>query len=276
MSIMSRRWHATKLISTREWKDTWVKPGIYVVMVLSLLLGAFALRSTLTTVANMKGGVLTSPLTFALFLAVSLGGTYIALCSAMAIARERETGTLEVLFYGPVDSISYIFGRFLEQVFTFVTMLVFLTIYFLFAGIYTNVGFSTNFLLMLVFSVFVVGGMVAFGIFISSLMGRTRSSIIVFLALVIFFLGMSFGYRVLVNIPSDELSVAQTYLRIIFQVINSVLSWISPFAYLQRGFDAAALREMGNYFITIGQTLVYTVVCLALAIFCFKKRGVKR
>jgi len=245
-------------------------------MALSLVIAAFVLKSSLSGVADIKATVIASPLTLALFFAVALGTTYLALCSAMAIARERETGTLEVLFYGPVDSVSYVFGRFIEQIMTFVTMLVFFAVYFVIAGSFTNIGFSVTFLLMLIFSVFVAGAMVSFGIFISSLIGRIRSSIIVFLALVIFFLGFSLGYNVLVNIPGDQLTMTQTYLRVILQAVNTVLAWVSPFAYLQRGFDAAALHEVSNYLVSIGQTLVYSLVLLVASIVCFNKRGVKR
>ena len=61
----------------------------------------------------MKNGllVLSGAFNFPLFAIIFFSATFLALSSVTTIARERDQGTMEALFYGPIDSTAYILGK---------------------------------------------------------------------------------------------------------------------------------------------------------------------
>ena len=118
------RWHAALLIHRRDFRVMLFSWGPYLVLSLSLLAATLILRNYLNFVdANglfMVSGVFNIPL----FVVISLSAIFLAVSSVTTIARERDQGTMEALFYGPVDSFSYVLGKYLAQITTYLFMII--------------------------------------------------------------------------------------------------------------------------------------------------------
>ena len=85
-------------------------------LALGLLAALLAVRTHLDAIARDRLLVLADAFTLPLFIASLVVIFFLTLASAAGIARERESGTLEVLFYGPVDHWSYVLGKHLALV----------------------------------------------------------------------------------------------------------------------------------------------------------------
>jgi len=59
-------------------------------------------------------------------------------------------------------------------------------------------------------------------------------------------------------------------------MINRFLQWISPFGYLNRGMSAVSLGSANLIISSIGASLLYTIVLLALAMRFLDRRGVRK
>jgi len=276
MEKFSNRGNVVKLVARRELKSTFYGLGVYAIMTFSFLMASFMLKSTISSVVNNGLMVFGNPLNYPLFIAVVIGASYLALCSAISISRERDQGTLEVLFYGPVDSVSYILGKYGEQMISFLGMMVFYLIYFYVMSVLTNLGFTGSFLQIVVLSVFLASCMVGFGILLSSITRSVRTSIVIFLGLVAFFLAFDIVHSIIMSMPGKDLSTFLIYARVGLQYVNYVIEWLSPFAYLQRGITAVNMMNAGRYLLSILFSLIYTGILLSLAVIAFNRKGVKK
>lgn len=276
MNVMQQRLNATRLIARRELRSTLYSIGIYVVMTAAFLIAAFLVNRTLYAIQQNGLMVLKHPFDEPLYVTVVIGAIYLALCSALAISRERDLGTIEVLFYGPVDAPSYVLGKYFEQMITFVGMLVFYIVFFYVLSLFTNFGFTGSLLAIAFISIFVTSTMVGFGILLSALTKKIRTSVLAFLLMIVFFLAFDIAYDVIMSISGQDLTVALIYLRVAMQFLNQIVEWLSPIAYLKRGISAVNMQRMDLYLLSLGQSLLYTVVLLGLSILTFNWKGVKK
>lgn len=276
MSI-SDRIHAAKVVAKREIKSSLYGTGIYITLALIFLASSyFFVNSSINNVLDAGVLALRNPITEPFFFSVGLAATYLGLCSALTISRERDQGTLEVLFYGPVDAVSYIASKFLHQLMAFAVVLAFATINFFLISQVTNFGFSSGFLSVLILSVFLTSCMVSFGIFLSVSTRRMIVSVILFLGLVFFFYGFRVAHGVVMSITGRDLPVLIVYIRMILDNMNAVVRWISPLAYFDRGILAAFMGDAVQYGLSLLSSTVYTLILLALSVWIFNRKGVRR
>lgn len=274
---MAYRLNAIKVTTKRELRSTLYGLGLYVVMTLIFLGAAYlSIRQSLVSVVENGLMVLPNPITQPFFLTVGLASTYLGLCAAIAISRERDQGTLEVLFYGPVDTVSYVLGKYIHQILAFLVMLAFSVINFVAVSLVTNLGFSRNFIGILLLSVFLASCMISFGIFLSAITRRMVVSIILFLGLVLFFIAFWVAHAWVMSIPGKDLTTLTIFARVVLDNLNTVLQWISPLSYLARGSTAIAMGNVGQYLLSIVSSVLYTVVLLGLSIYAFERKGVRR
>lgn len=273
---MSHRIHAAKVVAKRELFSTLYGLGLYVVLFLVFILSSYTVHSAIFGLEQNGLAALPTPMTSPFFLAVTMIAIYLGMCSAIAISRERDQGTLEVLFYGPVDSISYIGGKYGQQMLTFGVTLVFCTINFFLVSLVTNFGFSGHFIGMFFLSIFLASCMVSFGIFLSTITKRTNISVIVYIALMVALLYFPFARNQVLSIPGKDLSTVMVYVRIVLDNLNVLMQWISPVAYFERGLLAVGLSSFGQYAISIAASTIYTAVLLALSVKMFERKGAKR
>ncbi|MGI6081683.1 MAG: ABC transporter permease [Limnochordia bacterium] len=277
MSVWSNRTNAIKVTARRELLSTLYGLGLYVVLFVIFLLTAYgSIRVSLLNVVNNGLEALPNPITSPFYLTVFLAATYLGLCSAIAISREREQGTLEVLFYGPVDSLSYVLGKYLQQVLTFFVVLAFSLVNFFLLSQLTNLGFSGNFFGLLILSIFLASCMIAFGIFLSAAAKRNIFAVVLFISLVLFFVIFWGAHSLIMALPGKNLTTLLIYTRLILDNVNILIQWISPLAYFVRGMVAVSQGNIGQYLLSIVSSLIYTTLLLGAAVIIFDRRGVKR
>ena len=137
---------AIRAIAGRELRSTLFNMGIYVAIALGLIVASFMIYTYVTGIMEYGMAVMPSsktetryyselpqspePMLVPLQWTVYIGAIYITLSASLSISRERDQGTLEVLFYGPVDSLSFVIAKFVEQLLSFGVVLLFYIAYF--------------------------------------------------------------------------------------------------------------------------------------------------
>jgi len=275
MSV-SHRIHAAKVVAKREFFSTLYGLGLYVALFLVFIVSSYTINGVMFSLKEHSLAAIPTPITSPFFLAVVMIAMYLGLCSSIAISRERDQGTMEVLFYGPVDSVSYIVGKYAQQMFTFGVALVFSVINFFFLSLATNFGFSGHFFGLIILSIFLASCMVTFGVLLSTITKRTNISVVVFIALMAVLIYFPFARAQVLSISGKSLTTAQIFARVVLENLNIIVMWISPIAYFERGMLAVSLGNIFEYAISIISSTVYTVVLLALSIKLFQRKGVKR
>lgn len=274
---LAYRVHAIKVATKREIRSTLYGIGLYITLALIFLAASyFFVNSTLRTVADAGIMALANPITSPLFISVGLAATYLGLCSSLSISRDRDLGTLEVLFYGPVDAVSYVLGKYVHQLLAYVVVLLFALVNFYGISWVTNVGFSSDIIGIMVLSIFLTSCMVSFGIVLSVSTRRMIVSVVLFLALVLFFLVFSIVHGWVMSIAGQNLTTAMVYVRVILDNANEFVKWISPVDYYLRGMNAVMRQDPGGYALSILSSAVYSAVLLALSVWMFGRKGVRR
>lgn len=264
-----------KALSKRDLSSTLHSWGIYIVAFLSFIASSFILKNYLDSIQADDILISADPLNYPLFISVIIISFYLAILSAISISREKDQGTLEVLFYGPVSSLTYILGKYIKDIVTYLVMVVFFLVYFWGVSLLTNLGFSYGLFKTIVISIFSVSCIISFGLFISSLTGKMRNSIIWLVGILALFLAIQVGQTILFAMPEENMSSVLTYLGNTLSVISGGINWISPFSYLTRGIDSVYLDNTLLYGLNILYSLVYSAILLLLSVFILKKKGVK-
>jgi ABC-type transport system involved in multi-copper enzyme maturation permease subunit len=283
------RLNSIKVQSRRDIKSSVFSMGIYVVLTAVLLFTSFqSLRGNLFVISEAKVSVLQNPLLNPFFNTMMLLAVYLGLCSAMSISKERDLGTLEVLFYGPVDSITYVIAKYLQQMLVFVIAILLSALNFYLVSMVTNLGFTSDLWGLMLLAIFVGSGMISFGILLSSLNKKITISVIVFLVFALIFLAFWYANNWMSSLsvyeydPQTQQAVLKEfpayyiYIRVILDKLNIFLKWISPIQYFERGSTALLIKSMTQYWLNILSSVVYSAVLLILSIGAFNRKGVKR
>ncbi len=254
--------------SLRSW-------GIYVVLFLSFIASSFILKNYLDSIQADDILISADPLNYPLFISVIIISFYLAILSTISVSREKDQGTLEVLFYGPVNSLTYILGKYIKDILTYLVMVVFFLVYFWGVSFLTNLGLSYGLLKTLLVSMFSFSCIVSFGLFISSLPGKMRNSLIWLVGILALFLAVQVGQSLLLGMPGENMSPVLAYLGDTLSVVSQGINWISPFSYLTRGIDYIYLDNALLFGLNILFSIVYSAVLLSLSVFILKRKGVK-
>ncbi len=254
--------------SLRSW-------GIYVVLFLSFIASSFILKNYLDSIQADDILISADPLNYPLFVSVIIISFYLAILSAISVSREKDQGTLEVLFYGPVSSLTYILGKYIKDIVTYLVMVIFFLVYFWGVSLLTNLGFSYGLLKTILVSIFSVSCIISFGLFISSITGKMRNSIIWLVGILALFLAVQVGQSLLLGMPGENMSPVLTYLGDTLSVVSQGINWISPFSYLTRGIDYIYLDNSLLFALNLLYCLFYSAILLSLSTFILKRKGVK-
>ncbi len=272
---MARSRKITKILFKRELLYSLYSWGYYGVLFVSFFASSFILKNFLDGIREDDILVSAFPLNYPLYITIIIISLYLVLVSAISISREREQGTLEVLFYGPVASKNFLMAKYWKDLFLGIISLGFTAVYFYLVSTFTNLGFTPGLIRALIMGIFLISCVVSFGLFISSFTGRVRSSIIALIALLGAFLAIQFSYSTLLGIEKESLSVPLFYLRQTLHIVFQGINWVSPFAFLSRGLDSVVLESWPLFFTNILYCVIYSVIFLSLSIFIMNRRGVK-
>ena len=271
------RWRAVRLIQRRELRTMLFGFGLYVVIALGLMAAILLLRNYLNFVQESGLLVMSGAFNFPLFAVIFLAAIYLAISSVTTIARERDQGTMEVLFYGPVDSISYVLGKYLAQMATYLFMLlVFALCFGLFAGL-TNFSFPGNVGWVVLLSILVVSDVVAFSIFLSAQSSSVRTALFLFLSILLGLILIQFGREILSAIPvTGRYCNPVLLMQNVLVNLNSVARWVSPFSYLMQGMEAVRRGSMDMYAVLAATSVLFSLLFLGLSVVLLERKGVRR
>lgn len=272
---MAFRMRTARLIGFRGFKASIYGFGLYFVTLAGTVTGAVSTSIYVGTVWENGLLIVSNPLGLPLYLSIIIGAAYLAIAASISVSRERDSGSLEVLFYGPVDAVSYILGKYVEQMLAFIVMLAFYSIVFFIFGTLTNFGFSSDAVLSMVLSFALTSSVAAFGIVLSSFTSNTRASVLGLVALLVMFVGVQWGESFLAGLDSSAISPVLFYARSFLSVVARLVAWISPFACFNRGIQALAVGNISVYAASFASSVVYTFMFLALAIVGLRKKGVR-
>lgn len=267
--------HTMKVLIKRELISSIYGWGLYIAVFISFLLSSFILRNFMRGIGQNNIFISSYPLNLPLFISVVIISLYLVIVSAISISREKEHGTLEVLFYGPVSSSSFLLGKYITDMLLYVIILGFFAVYFLGASLLTNLGFTLALGKAFLVSIFLASCMISFGLFISSLTGRVRSSIVWLIGILLAFLGIWFLENIFIHIPPESLSSWLLYIQKTLSVIYHFVNWVSPFSYLSRGMESIRIGSIKPFLLNIIYSTIYTVVLLLLSIYILKSKGVR-
>jgi len=180
--------------------------------------------------ALSRDGILVAfhPAQYGLLVSVVLLGVFLLLYAAAEPARERESGALETLFYGPVSETLYL-SAILVSVIAAMLVSGFCLLGALGIGaVFIGYEIPASLLPLLPITVFCFCGISAAGIFISVLFRQGRLTLTVVTILLIFSLAITVGNFWFSQIDFSG-SFAMIFLRRALSAVNQVLAFVFPF-----------------------------------------------
>ena len=266
--------NTVKLIALKDAKRTLRTPGIYLAFIFAC--GVIAVYAWFISSLKDSSGIGVSGAFPAASLLSALGiyALYMAVSSVSAVARERQDKTLEVLFYGPVNELSFIAGKYIGRLIPYLVLAVATLIYIALISMALNSGAGTDMITLSVFSILLVSCVVSLGIMLSTLTGSVTGAIFILIA---FMLGL-FVIKVLGVILGiiPALNPMLTPAKDLVATLLNITQYISPVEYLGIGLDAAGSNDPKKYLLAFLYPAVYTCVMLLLSVFILKKKGVRR
>lgn len=271
----SRRWRIIQRIARQELRDALVGWGVYLTVAAGLLLAVLLAYNSVRFVAGSGLQILSRPFLFPLVVAATLALLYVTVVATLAIARPREQGALQVLFFAPVDAVGFVGAHFVTGVLLYLVLIVLLVPLVWLLALLTNIFLPPALLWGLVSSVPVAGLAVAFGLFLSALAPSSRSAVLLLVAVVVLVAAIQGGYTALLNIPpTSRYYDVLLFLRVSLRVVNDLLLWVSPIGMLSHCLDAAVRGDFVSLLRDSLRAIVVSVVWLSMAAWAVRRRGV--
>jgi ABC-type transport system involved in multi-copper enzyme maturation permease subunit len=248
----------------------------YAAITIALLLATWLL---LVDVRALRSGglvVLADPFGPPLTLAMLVLALFLAVSAAVSAARDRESGTLEVLFYGPVDEISYVLGKIGGLLLAYLAALPLLLGPIALLAWMTGFALSPAILASLVLSIVPAAEIVAFGVLLAIGTDRVRSVVLLLLGVTAVLLGVTVAYAMVLLIPIEDPASPVLPLRDALAALDAGSRWISPYAYLERVVDAVVKGAWRSALISLAAAVAYTALLIGLAASWMRRRGVYR
>ena len=273
---LSDRLYAARQVGWRSLVSSLYSPGVYTVTTLALLAASTLVLNNLAFLDENGLLVLVRPFFLPVFVFAVLLSLYLSLHATLHLVREREQGTLKVLFFGPVDGMSYLLGQVWSQTALFGVAAGVVLLWAVGLGWLTNLLIQADLLAVLGLGLLTNGGVVAFGLLVGA-WGRTaRTALVLFLLAVLLVLVAEFGTQAIGQLASQTPANRQDsllYLRAVLDGLNGLLFWLSPFAQMSRGMDALLVGEGGRLLLHTGAIVGQAILYFAGAVWALKRGG---
>jgi ABC-type transport system involved in multi-copper enzyme maturation permease subunit len=270
------RWPAAGVIAWREAKAAMRGMGCYIALTLALIAATWVLLVDVRALKVAGLLVLTDPFRPSVAVAMLVLALFFAVSAAVSAARDRESGTLEVLFYGPVDEITYVLGKAGGLLLAYLAALPLLLASLALLSWMSGFALTAPILVSVLLSIVPVAEIVGFGILLSVGIGRVRSAVLLLVGVVGVLLGIEVAYGMVLLVPISDPSSPVLALRDALAALDAAAGWISPFAYLERVVDGAMRGTWQSALLNLAAAVVYAVLMIGLAAFWLRRRGVWR
>ena len=272
----THRYWALRMIWTRDTKALLLNPGTLVVFWLGALASYLFLVNYIDTVAESGLNILSSSFNLPVYSFVLTISFFLTVAVITTVAREMERGTLEILFYGPMDSVAYVGGRMLACATTYGAAVALGACGYGVLAIISRFSLPASTWAVIGISIPVALYLMAFGICLAAATGKLRAALGWFMAIALLLLAAQFGPLLLTLAPS----ASQYYdpvrvLREVLDAVNQVLGWISPFGLLAKGTEAIRRGDMAHVLATVGVAALYAAVLTAGSMRFLLPRGIR-
>ncbi len=242
----------------------------------ALLLAALVIETYLKAIRALGIGIFADPLKYPFALATLACGLYFSLWASTTIARERESGTLEVLFWAPVDDLGLVLGKILGSLAASVVFIGTVLGFLVAAGRLTGLAFPGDVIACLLASLVFVGSMVAVGTFVSALASRVRTAVVMLAAAVTLFLGLQFAVGFLGNLPPEQLSRPLLFMRDSLFLVNKITRVLSPVQYFAWALEAVQLGDGRGYAQSVASAFAHLAALVGMSVLTLKSKGVRQ
>lgn len=217
----------------------------------------------------VRSHALGTPLAAALLIALLFLGTF----ATASVARDRESGTLEVLFYGPIDELSYGLGKLLGLILAYATALPLITACFALFAWVTGFAFDAELPAGAVLSLAPAAEVAAFAVLVSVSVDRVRSAVLLFIAAAAFLIGTGVAYQFILLVPIDDAASPLIPIRDALATLDSMIGWLSPFARLQRMLADLGSGTWPSVGAAVLLSAAFAAVMIALAAWILRRRN---
>jgi ABC-type transport system involved in multi-copper enzyme maturation permease subunit len=276
--FLQERWHAARIVGGRASRSSLLSLGLYVTVTLSLFFSSLLVRNNLEFANENSLVVMIRPLYLPVFVSTVLLSLYLALIATLGVARERDRGTLMVLFFGPMDEWSYLFGRLLGQTALFGFVLLANLAWALALASLTNLVFHWDILLVLLVALLVNGAVVSFGLFMAAYGRSSRASLVLFVVVTLVALAIQFGDQAILQFAAQAQPNRRDpilFLRQLLATMNQIIQWLSPYVQFSQAMDALVV---GNMLRVVGHSIMIALqgtVLFMAAVWTLKRSGVQ-
>jgi ABC-type transport system involved in multi-copper enzyme maturation permease subunit len=270
------RWPVAGVIAWREAKAAMRGMGCYIALTLALVAATWMLLVDVRALQAAGVLVLTDPFRPSVAVAMLVLALFFAVSAAVSSARDRESGTLEVLFYAPVDEITYVLGKAGGLLLAYLAALPLLLAPLALLSWMSGFALTPAILVSVLLSIVPVAEIVGFGILLSVGIGRVRSAVLLLVGIVGVLLGIELAYAMVLLVPIEDPSSPVLPLRDTLAALDAAARWISPFAWLERVVDRAMSGAWRSAALSLAASVVYAALMIGLAAFWLRRRGVWR
>lgn len=264
-------------IARREARAAVSGAGVYVATTIALIASTWLLLIDVRALRVAGLLIPADPYRAPLDVALLVLAFYFAVSAAVSTARDRESGTLEVLFFGPVDETTYCLGKVLGLLAVYALTMPMLALSLAGLAWLSGLALPGSLVASLVFSLIPAAMVLSLGLILSIGTRRVRSAVLILGAVALVLLGGSAAYSIVLLVPIDNPSSPVVALRDGLAAVNGVLRWVSPFAYLQRIVaEGVAIGAWRNAAVGMAFALAATGVMIGLAAAWLRLRGVQR
>ena len=270
------RWPVAGVIAWQEAKAAMRGMGCYIALSLALVAATWMLLVDVRALDAAGLLVLADPFRPSVTVAILVLALFFAVSAAVSAARDRESGTLEVLFYGPVDELTYVLGKAGGLLLAYLAALPLLLASLALLSWMSGFALTPAIPVSVVLSVVPVAEIVGFAILLSIGIGRVRSAVLLLVGVVALLLAIEVAYRMVLLVPISDPASPVLPLRDTLAALTAAAGWISPFAWLERVVDGALAGAWRNALLSLAAALAYAVLMIGLAALWLRCRGVAR
>jgi len=284
MNLNTNTLNVIKVIGKKDFTETFKSFGVYIMLGIIFLISFIGLYALSEVGKGENVNILfgmsaeTSALINSLFMfaVVFVSFLYIGISSVTAIAKEKQERTIELLFYAPVDEFSFIAGKFLGKISTYLLILLLSALFFILLCFAFSIQINIiDILKVAVLSVFLISCAIAGGLFLSTLSSNVTTSIFVLIGVTIFLTIIQIIGSVLNFLPLDPTSLTGILKDGISKIL-ALIQYISPFSYYDIGAGAIGKNDNTGLFLSMLYSVAYSLIFLMLSIIVLMKKGVKQ
>jgi ABC-type transport system involved in multi-copper enzyme maturation permease subunit len=273
---VSSRYSIAGVIAWREARAAMRGISGYVALTLAVAAASWVLLIDVRALEASGLLVLAEPFRSPLSVAILVLALFLAVSAAVSVARDRESGTLEVLFYGPVDELAYVLGKVGGLLVAYLAALPLLLVSLMLVALMSGFMLSPTILVSLALSVVPAAEIVGFGVLLSVATGRVRNAVLLLVGVTALLIGVGVAYSMVLLVPIADPSNPLLSLRDALATLDAGIRWISPFAYLDRVIDGAMIGAWPTALVSLVVATAYTILMVGLAAYWLRRSGVHR